>query len=225
VKFGACSIKVLLRFAAVIFSCSNSVLFSVACLLTVSISLIVPTTIVAETIPESLAEFNTSEFDHSVTGFILDGNHSLLDCENCHVGGVFEELPRECSQCHDNVFAIGVNSTHIPVIEPCDTCHSTLGFEGSAMTTLMDHSILAGQPCSSCHDGITATGKSPTHLTTTLECDACHNTNNWLVSAFDHSNVIGQPCVSCHNGVDATGKHSGHISTTDICDACHLTAA
>jgi len=176
-------------------------------------------------IPEILTPIDASDFDHSVTGFVLDGQHSMLDCENCHVGGVFEELPRECSQCHDNVFATGTSSTHIPVVEPCDTCHTTLGFEGSAMTTLMDHSVLSGQLCSSCHDNVTAIGKSPTHVPTVLDCGECHNINNWVVSAFDHSTVVGQPCVSCHNGVKETGKNAQHIATTDACEACHLTSS
>ena len=203
---------------------------SAALIFTLLSTLFSPVFVFAATLPDNLNSGNfgsidASEFDHSITGFTLDGNHSLLDCESCHVGGVFDELPRECSHCHDNVFAIGTSPSHIPVVEACDTCHSTLGFEASAMTTLMDHSVLAGQPCMGCHNGIDATGKSATHVQTILDCDACHNVNSWLVTAFDHNNVNGQPCVSCHNGVEATGKHASHIASSDTCDSCHLTSA
>ena len=94
---------------------------------------LVPPVVLSETVPGDDVVVEASAFDHSVTGFILEGQHSLLDCEGCHVGGLFDELPRQCDQCHDNVIAVGTPSTHIPVVGACDVCHSTLGFESSAM--------------------------------------------------------------------------------------------
>ena len=52
-------------------------------------------------------------FDHLATGFPLDGNHYTADCESCHIGGVFEGLPKKCESCHDGSFAIGKDSGHI----------------------------------------------------------------------------------------------------------------
>ena len=78
--------------------------------------------------------------------------------------------------------------------------------------------------CSTCHNGTIATGKSSSHLTTTLECDACHQTTAWTPATFDHTGVT-QPCSTCHNGTTATGKGSSHISSTNTCDACHSTVA
>ncbi|WP_455199662.1 hypothetical protein, partial [Kaarinaea lacus] len=73
-----------------------------------------------------------STFDHLATGFPLIGNHVAADCESCHVGGVFEGLPKKCETCHDGSFAVGMDSGHIPTIENCDVCHTPLGFEASA---------------------------------------------------------------------------------------------
>ena len=61
-----------------------------------------------------------STFDHLATGFPLEGNHITTDCESCHVGGVFEGLPKKCETCHDGSFAVGMDSGHIPTIENCD---------------------------------------------------------------------------------------------------------
>ena len=60
----------------------------------------------------TLDEFKAfgEKFDHLTTGFALTGEHRQLDCGECHIGGVFETLPRECDACHDNVIAVGKNS-------------------------------------------------------------------------------------------------------------------
>jgi len=164
-----------------------------------------------------------STFDHLATGFPLDGNHVMLDCESCHVGGVFEGLPTACESCHDNVFAVGKDSNHIPTVEKCEICHTTFGFEASSGTTIMDHSLIGSTSCSSCHNGVTATGKGPNHLPTTAECDACHNINSWATSGFDHSTIGSQACFECHDGTFASGKSATHINTTNLCEACHST--
>lgn len=160
-------------------------------------------------------------FDHMTTGFPLDGAHSTVDCEACHVGGVFEELSTQCIACHDGVFSIGLSPSHIPVFDSCEVCHSTLSFTESS-AALMDHSVINGQSCVTCHDGVTATGKTPNHIPSSDACDVCHSINAWTpILAFDHSQVTGQ-CYDCHNGIDATGKGASHISSTNVCDACHL---
>lgn len=167
----------------------------------------------------TLDEFKAlgERFDHLTTGYALTGEHSQLDCGECHIGGVFEALPRECDACHDNVIATGMPSLHVETTAPCDTCHTTSGFIASAN---MDHSIV-NSGCASCHDGIQATGKSATHVATTNICEACHTTNIWSpVRFFDHLNSIGS-CVSCHNNTIEDGKSATHMPTTDACDACH----
>lgn len=170
----------------------------------------------------TLDEFKAlgEKFDHLTTGFALTGEHTQLNCGECHIGGVFEALPRDCESCHDNVIAEGTPSDHIETTRPCDTCHTTQGFIASA---IMDHSLVNGT-CASCHNGASATGKSVDHINTTNVCEACHSVNLWAPVAADnvnHEHTLGS-CVSCHNGVKATGKSASHMPTTDRCDACHL---
>lgn len=163
-----------------------------------------------------------STFDHIETGFPLDGHHSNVDCESCHIGGVFDELPSQCAACHDNVFATGQSPDHIPTVEPCDFCHTTLGFESSALlTSSIDHTAVGSTPCVVCHNGTNATGKSADHLSTSNFCEACHNVNSWLpATTVDHDQVNGA-CYSCHNGLTASGKTANHIPTSNVCEACH----
>jgi len=171
----------------------------------------------------TLDEFKAfgEKFDHLTTGFALTGEHIQLDCGECHIGGVFETLPRECDACHDNVIATGKNSNHIQTTQPCDVCHNTGAFLVSA---IMDHSITEGN-CVSCHDGVSAIGKPVNHIASTDVCDACHSVNFWVpVLTVDHEHTLGS-CSNCHNGVIATGKPSSHIPSTDVCEACHLATA
>ena len=169
-----------------------------------------------------LEEFEAlgEKFDHLTTGYELSGEHVYVDCGECHVGGVFETLPKQCDACHDNVIASGTPTIHVETNRSCDTCHTTAGF---IATAIMDHSINEG-PCASCHTGITAEGKSATHLLTTDICEGCHTTNYWSpVTNVDHDQVLGT-CVSCHspNGIANTSKGTNHMPTSDICEVCHV---
>lgn len=197
------------------FVVNNRLFFSITALL---LCLIIPAVASSEEFA-TLDEFKAlgEKFDHLTTGYALTGEHGQLDCGECHIGGVFETLPRECEACHDNVIATGIPSVHVETTAPCDTCHTTSGF---ISTAVMDHSTVTGS-CASCHDSVAATGKSPNHVATTNVCEACHTTNIWApVRRFDHAHSIGS-CVSCHNNTIEAGKPADHMQTTDACEACH----
>jgi hypothetical protein len=161
-------------------------------------------------------------FDHLETGFPLEGRHNDLDCEQCHVGGLFEELPVQCEKCHDGVFAVGKPLDHIQTSASCDSCHTPVGF-ALAATQIFDHSAVGAKPCKDCHNGVNATGQSPNHIFIgPLDCNECHNINTWQLDAFDHTKVE-QTKTTC-NGVgchDASRKPASHPLTTNRCIACH----
>ena len=58
----------------------------------------------------------------------------------------------------------------------------------------MDHTSLRGS-CVSCHNGVQATGKTPTHISSGDQCDDCHTTTGWVPARFDHAGVTGS-CAS-----------------------------
>ena len=158
------------------------------CVLTLSYS----DALLAQDKADSVSDFTT--FDHIATGFPLEGQHDRVDCESCHVGAVFEELPTRCEFCHDNVFAMGQPPDHLPTRAACDTCHNEAGFNVAA-AAVFDHSILVGQRCVDCHHpNSTASSKGPTHLATTDVCETCHSIVTWVpATAFDHDEAIGEP--------------------------------
>jgi hypothetical protein len=102
----------------------------------------------------------------------------------------------------------------------CEDCHTSNVW---APVFTVDHTQVIGA-CGSCHDGVTATGKHPTHISSGNNCDDCHTTVAWLPANFDHVNIVDN-CFSCHNGTDATGKSPAHVQTTNVCEDCHDTNA
>ncbi|MDX1811957.1 MAG: hypothetical protein R3240_08425, partial [Gammaproteobacteria bacterium] len=72
----------------------------------------------------ALEEFEAlgEKFDHLTTGYEITGAHVYVLCEKCHIGGVFEALPRQCDGCHDGVIATGKPSAHVETTQPCDVC-------------------------------------------------------------------------------------------------------
>lgn len=161
-----------------------------------------------------------NEFDHVQSGFMLTGQHTILNCNDCHIRGIFRGTPNTCEGCHDRVSQIAASIkpiTHVQTHASCDDCHT----DSSWSFVRMDHGDLTGD-CYSCHNGVKATGKPVRHVTSSNECDDCHLTIAWIPAGFNHSNVT-VPCFTCHNGIDATGKHPTHVTSSNTCDDCHST--
>jgi len=85
----------------------------------------------------------------------------------------------------------------------------------------MDHSVVTNR-CEECHNGVFASGKPGSHVSSTDRCGDCHRTATWSNARFEHDSITAV-CESCHDGRTATGKNSGHLMTTDDCDLCHST--
>lgn len=165
----------------------------------------------------------TIKFDHIKTGFILSGIHVQIQCESCHVQGIFRGTPRDCATCHMQGNRYGASSKpsqHVSTIAPCSTCHRTSGW----IPATFSHVGVAPGGCMSCHNGSMATSKPSGHIVTTESCDKCHRTTAWYPAGFSHVGVVPGTCATCH-GVTATGKPNGHVVTTDSCDKCHSTTA
>ena len=96
---------------------------------------------------------------------------------------------------------------------PCESCHLNAIFKGTPRN------------CGVCHitgSTFNATPKTATHILSTNNCAACHDTTSFRPSVhFTHAEVMGS-CVSCHNGTIAQGKDPKiHPQTNDTCEACH----
>ena len=163
-------------------------------------------------------------FDHSLTGFKLQGKHALLECRSCHK---VENLLNTKELKSQNV---GIERTYLGLRQDCLSCHfdehrgqfskdcsSCHTFEGWKPAPGFDHSRtaypLTGQhqkvECAQCHRQMTdQTGaKDKIYLTFPPvkhnQCSDCHSDY--------HKGKLGPNCSECHS---TTGW--GNVKMTDF---------
>lgn len=143
---------------------------------------------------------NADKFEHSLTGYPLEGKHRQVDCRECHESRMIEPVPHDrCMDCHDD-FHKGqlVRDNYRP---DCKECHTTDGFKDSHYT-IEKHN----------NSNFPLTGA---HLAT--PCVSCHlEKEEW---SFRN---IGSHCIDCHRD-----PHAGYLSESyypdKACDNCHST--
>jgi len=64
-----------------------------------------------------LYEGDSVGFDHTMTGFVLEGSHQSVTCVDCHKSLSFEEVGSDCISCHQDVHSMSVGND-------CSRCHS-----------------------------------------------------------------------------------------------------
>jgi hypothetical protein len=184
-----------------------------------------------------------STFNHTGTGFVLDGAHSQLQCSTCHQGTV-SGLNPDCVSCHQTDYNNASNPNHAAAGLPttCQDCHNTTAFIPSTFdhgTTGFElQGVHAQIQCSDCHQG-TVTGLSPNCLPChqseynsapdhvsqgyPTNCNLCHTFNAWTPASFDHNNT-NFPLTGAHLSVQCSDCHaSGFTGTPTECAACHQT--
>ncbi len=188
-------------------------------------------------------------FDHSKTGYVLDGKHATVDCRQCHqakniqassrgflqqqqkdLSRTFFGLSTQCLTCHEDHHKGRFGTT-------CTSCHNTSDWKNAKVEEKgFDHSKtnypLTGRhndvACQKCHTA-GADGRPRYTGLQFCTCAACH--------ADPHKGEFKQDCSSCHT--TSTWKKSGFESQFDHsktafpllgkhkdvnCIACHKTA-
>ncbi|MCE2790787.1 MAG: hypothetical protein LW630_12860, partial [Saprospiraceae bacterium] len=141
----------------------------------------------------------TSSFNHSLTGYVLEGKHKTIDCRKCHddrpgTQGPYKEFvsidPIICQSCHEDVHEKKFGTE-------CKQCHDQQSFKHLLNKNQFDHNLtgysLQGKhihvDCKKCHTGPKMTDELP-HNT----CNACHS--DYHKGVFKQTNY--SDCVSCH---------------------------
>ena len=182
-------------------------------------------------------------FDHSKTGYVLEGKHAGLTCVQCHtpqhiraaergtilmkdLKRTFLGLSRDCLSCHrdEHRGQLGTN---------CLQCHTYSEWKGAprfnhAQARYPLTGAHALVPCMKCHPTTPEPAKFVKYVGLAFEkCSACH--------ADPHSGAFPNACESCHN---TSGWHHTQAaarfdhSKTDFpllgkhasvsCGQCHL---
>jgi len=179
-----------------------------------------------------LVRLERQTFDHSRTGYRLDGKHAQTQCQKCHTssliraedilanrplleGGTFLGLSTDCSSCHTD--------PHKGSLGPaCASCHSETawkpapGFKhGRTRFPLTGRHVEVR--CESCHRRSPEPGGRTAYAGLQFEdCNSCHRDV--------HAGRFPQRCASCHTtaGWFSAGQTFNHASTRFPLRGAHL---
>jgi hypothetical protein len=157
----------------------------------------------------TLIKWDPRAFDHSKTGYKLEGAHAALSCNRCHspehisgterpaiqtkdLSKTFLGVSPECTNCHQDRHAgrLGSNCLH---------CHNYVHWKSINIVTF-DHS-LTRYPLSGSHANVA--------------CDRCHTPGPDKRPRY--TGIAFRACNDCH----ADPHHGGFPQT---CQSCHVTA-
>jgi len=155
-----------------------------------------------------------SRFDHTKTGYVLEGKHEQVSCKSCHKGRITDPLKHaRCIDCHKD-YHEGQFSFNGQIAD-CSGCHTMKGFAGSTYTLERHNSGIfplrgahfatpciachkkeskwkfrqIGVSCGDCHEDIHRDKISGKYYGS-QGCESCHNVNRWNAVSFDHSKTL-----------------------------------
>lgn len=185
-------------------------------------------------------DWEQAEFDHTQTGFSLEGQHAGVECESCHADRVYTGTPRDCYACH-----AGDDAHEGQYAQDCAACHSAQGWEAVSFDHALSAFPLEGKhqevACQDCHrDGMyagTPQACAACHRDDDAhdgefgqDCAQCHTPADWAQATFDHA-LSAFPLTGAHQRVACSDCHvpgpEGTVfaGTPQACSACHADPA
>jgi hypothetical protein len=147
-------------------------------------------------------------FDHSQTGYLLQGKHAGLECNQCHTPSHIQQSAKSLIKMKD------LRNTFLGLSQECTTCHED------------PHKGQLGANCTQCHNFVdwkaatnfdhTKTKFPLTGLHAKVPCAKCH-TSETRGGPPRFSGIPFARCSDCHGD-----PHYGTF--TQACDTCHTTS-
>ncbi len=138
---------------------------------------------------------------HEQNGFPLQGAHSQVTCNECHVASDvlrFQPIGNACINCHQDDYLSTTSPDHQAAgySTDCSECHNINAHEWSATGINHDFFPLIGghdlADCASCHQEGSYAGLS-------AECLACHQPDFTRAQAPNHQTLaLSSDCALCH---------------------------
>ncbi len=176
--------------------------------------------------------WSMSDFAHDF--FPLTGGHKISNCFKCHTPGKFNELDKNCVNCHKKDYDKTTNPDHVKLkfSTNCTECHTTspgwspTTFDHDKIYQLQGAHAKIKNDCRKCH----AQGYSGTPT----ECIGCHQSNYDATTNPDHKQLnFSTDCTQCHTQdawQPATFDHDAkffpiysgkHNNQWNQCSDCH----
>ncbi len=147
-------------------------------------------------------------FDHSKTGYVLEGKHAGLACQRCHNASRVSPAERATIKMKD------LNRTFLGLSPDCLTCHQD------------PHQGQLGKDCARCHNfndwkAATHFDHSRTRFPLTgahaqVACQKCHKPEAANPQLVRYTGIPFSRCTDCH-----TDPHHGSFKAA--CESCHST--
>ncbi|MCF8371521.1 MAG: hypothetical protein K9H64_07855 [Bacteroidales bacterium] len=181
-------------------------------------------------------------FDHNTTNLPLVGEHTVVNCRECHPSLIFSDAGNQCNDCHadlhQNTLGEDCNRCHTPfswLVGNISEIHQTSRFPLFGAHAMADcrechtsDNFLVFEPmgveCFDCHQKEYMATTFPDHSLANYsqDCSECHNiyAYEWGASGFNHNffpltqGHYVHDCNECHNTKD-------YSNTSDECFSCH----
>ena len=133
-------------------------------------------------------------FNHNKTKFVLTGQHTVVNCRQCHSTLIFSEAKRECNECHQDVHQATTGLD-------CSRCHTPASWLVNNITEIHQTSRF---PLLGAHR--------------TADCSECHKSETLV--RFD---VPGVECIDCHREDYMATTNPNHVQSgmSEDCSICH----
>jgi len=142
----------------------------------------------------SAESFKDIHFDHSTTGYALEGHHAVASCLACHNVEDFSKVDGACASCHSDVHRGRLGTT-------CEHCHAAGGwkvFDAEEIHADSNFPVMGRHlmvDCEGCHPGMPETD----FRSTPTECVACHRADYEGVENPNHvQSGFSTDCRTCH---------------------------
>ena len=138
------------------------------------------------------SDWKKTTFKHNtMSKFLLQGNHALVECKKCHFAPTFKDAKSECFSCHEKDDA-KIHKRRLGT--ECQDCHNVRSWKSWDFDHNKTDFKLVGphkgiSDCYKCHQR-PATGKVKTSKT----CGSCHDLDDV------HNGDFGPQCDRCHDG-------------------------
>lgn len=127
-------------------------------------------------------------FDHDLTSFPLLGEHSNIECTDCHETQLFTDTSSACIDCHE------IDDPHAGKFESnCASCHNPVAwdlwlFDHNSQTEFLLEGAHVDVVCDDCHRGSLAQMRKGGD-----QCADCHRADDV------HDGEFGPDCGRCHS--------------------------
>lgn len=158
---------------------------------------------------------NMTKFNHTETGYRLEGNHRNVKCGQCHMRENIKWEPIITWANENTTFPV-LDRTFLGLSQDCQSCHNDI------------HKGEVGSDCQTCHnlnnwkDASQSFNHNKSKFLLTgahkkVECEKCHKKHSdWTPPVKQLTGMAFESCASCH-----TDFHKG--SYGEKCESCHMT--